>query len=184
MNRPIVKISCVVLLTLLASANGRGQTQIIERTGGIVQPLADGANRSESISDDVALRALFLNLAVPPNPNAEQSARLRVRVARMRLDDQDFKILTEELGRFYGLMAEQNARIAAARDVSRLNPTSTALAKVVETDQQLSTLVRNSYDALVSKLSPSGRANLQAHITYVKTRIKIIPPPDMSPKHH
>jgi hypothetical protein len=161
MRKAIVKISCVVLLALLAPMSGAAPMamqqapaagpQIILRAGGIVQPLATGAESPESIPDEVALRALFLHIVVPPNPDAGQTARLRIKAGHIMLDEEDFKVLTDELGRFHGLLSAQNARIAAARDAARLSPTQLTFATLTQADRELSAVIQNT--SLLSKIN-------------------------------
>jgi hypothetical protein len=147
----------------------------------MVEPLADGAKNPELISDEVALRALLMTIATPTNnPTVSQAAALRAKVGRMKLDEADLTILAQGLGGFHGLATAQRARIAAAREIGQRSPSPSAFANIVAADRQLDTLVADSYRELLQSLSPAGAAKLQEHLAYVKTKIKIVPPPNMS----
>jgi hypothetical protein len=101
--------------------------------------LADGEKNPDLIPDEVALRTLFMALAIPPNPNPSQVARLRAQAGRMALDENDFGILVQELGRFHGMAKALNERVAGLRESGRLNPTPAAVARIVDADRELPT---------------------------------------------
>ena len=78
----------------------------------------------------------------------------------------------------------QKARIAGAREAVKRNPTTTTFAELVATDGQLDRLLADTYSAVLQSLSPEGAVKLQEHVAYIKTKIKILPPPKMTAPHH
>jgi len=145
----------------------------------LVAPVIDGAETPELISDEAALRLLFTAIAIPPNPAPEVAARSDRRIRAIGLDAADQEILRQEMRLYHTLSTRQLQRIASVREAGRHGGPAVAAALKLE-DAQLTLLAVNAYDTLLSALTPSGAASLQAHVAEMKPRIKIIPPPDMS----
>ena len=149
-----------------------------------LEPAIDGSKNPELIPDRAALRSLLLAISVPPNPDQEETARLRMRVGRMNLDESDIGVLVQELGRFHGLVTAQRARIDQSRATAKLVSNPAALRWFMDEDNELNTLAEDAYDNLLRELSAEGSTKLREHLDYVKTKIKIYPPPDMSGHIH
>lgn len=144
-----------------------------------VEPIADGSKDPNSISDDVALRVLFTSLALPANPSPQESARLRTKIHRMNLSDDDTQLLIKEITDLSSRARNQNTQIAVARQVAYNQPSAATQNAVLEADQQLQVIIQDSYNRLLQVFSSEGASKLQAHLAYIKTKIKIIPPPKM-----
>ena len=182
--------SIVVLLsiTTLSTTTGRAgtaltmspATQDVPR----VELLADGTKNPASISDEVALRVLFLTTDVSSNATATNTTRLRAKLSRMHLDESDLTVLMQRLSGLRETVAPQRARIVAAREAVKRNPTAAAFANVIALDRQLDTMAADTYRELLLSLSPEGAGKLREHVAHVKTTIKIIPPPNMTPTQH
>jgi hypothetical protein len=100
------------------------------------------------------------------------------------LDEADFEILVRELGVLDTRAKDQEARIEAVR-TSLAGAASGTTARFLEDQyreerENLSSLVADHYQQLLQSLSPEGAASLQAHLSHIKSRIKVYPTPDMS----
>jgi hypothetical protein len=149
-----------------------------------LQPLADGTKNPAAIPDEVALRILFLTTTVPANATATETRRQQAKLGRMNLNQADMTVLLLRLRAFDALATTQKARIADAREAVKRDPTTTTFAKLVAADGQLDTLLADTYSAVLQSLSPEGAVKLQEHVAYIKTKIKILPPPKMTAPHH
>lgn len=146
----------------------------------LVAPVIDGAETPGLIPDDVALRIVFGTNALPASPSAKELARVNSKLARLGLDTQDLRVLTEELRVYHSVSAEQKERVANIRRSSGGTFSPTTWSALVQEDQALSRLAVTTYDRLVTSLSPAGALRLQEHVAKIKREIKISPPPKMS----
>ena len=188
----VVAISTRNLLTSEALAQPPGQPSREHglhldhdhEPGQAFEPLFDGAVRPGDIPDSVAIRALMQTLRVPANADAGARSQLRVRAGRVGLGEADFEILVRELGVLDTQAKEQEARIEGIR-TSLAGAASGTTARFLESQfreeqDELGALVADSYEQLLRSLSPEGAAKLQAHLSHVKSRIKIYPTPSMA----
>jgi hypothetical protein len=139
--------------------------------------VVDGGKTPQLISDETALRAMFLALTEPKNGNQTEIARLRAKVAQIGLLSEDASIMMTIMTDFHAPSQQLMQQLRDA--LSRKNGGSDS-----DTYQKaysgLSHLVNVSYADLISRLSPDGRSKLIRYVQYVKTRIRIIPPPNMA----
>jgi hypothetical protein len=145
----------------------------------MVEPLADGTKDPSSISDEVALRVLFLT-----NPSLSDTVRLKAKFGHMHLEESDMTILLQGLGSLNALATPQRERIAAAREAEQRNPTAAGFENLAAEDRQLDVTAADTYRRLLGSLSPAGAAKLQEHVAYIKTKVKVMPPPNMAVHHH
>jgi hypothetical protein len=195
MRRKHRRLSTIVMLmslTTLSTTTGRAASPVMVMPATIttqedtakVEPLADGTKNPAAVPDAVALRVLFLTTSAPANPTATQTRRLQAKLGRMNLGQPDMTIFEQRLRAFDALATAQKARIADAREAGKRNPTTAAVAGLVAADGQMDTLLANAYSELRQSLSPEGAAKLQEHLAYIKTKIKVLPPPKMTMPHH
>ena len=183
----------VLLLAMMAATTGRAKAAkppastptptkavaIQQNTSApMVEPLADGTKDPASISDAVALRALFMTTS------PGDIRRIRAKFGRTQLEEADMKLLVQGLDRLQGLAGPQQAQIAVARSAARGNPSRAAFDNLAALDRQLDTIAADTYRELLLSLSPAGAAKLREHVAYAKTKIKIMPPPNMTMRHH
>jgi hypothetical protein len=142
-----------------------------------VEPIADGTKNPSSISDEVALRVLLLT-------NPSDTAHLKIKLGRMHLDEADMTILLQELGSLNALATPQRVIITAAREAEQRNPTAVGFENLAAADRKLDVMAADTYRRLLGSLSPSGMAKLQEHVAYIKTKVKVMPPPNMATHHH
>jgi hypothetical protein len=142
---------------------------------GTLEPIADGTKDPASIPDEIALRVLFLT-----NPGPTDTARLKAKFGHMKLNEADMTILLQEHSLLNGLASPQRADVAAAREALQSNPTRAAFETLAAADRQLDVAAANTYRQLLGSLSPEGAAKLREHVAYIKTKIKVLPPPNMA----
>jgi hypothetical protein len=144
-----------------------------------VQPLADGTTNPASISDEVALRVLFMAVA-----DTSDTTRVRAKFGRMKLQERDMAVLLQKLQGMQGLVTAQRARIKTAKEARQRNPLTVTFADVAALDRELDTLAANTYGELMASLSAEGANKLREHLAYTKTRIKVFPAANMAASHH
>jgi hypothetical protein len=150
----------------------------------MVEPIADGTKNPALIPEAVALRVLFLTPANSSTAGLSDAARLRAKLGRMQLDDSDMAVVTQALAQLQPQATQQLARIADLREEGRRLGTPVSFAALAALDGQLDQTVTDTYRQLLLALSPAGAAKLRDHVAYIKTKIKIIPPPNMTTPHH
>jgi hypothetical protein len=142
---------------------------------GTLEPIADGTKDPASISDEIALRVLFLT-----NPGAADPVRLKAKFAHMKLKAADMTILLQQHSVLNALASPQRAGVTAAREALQRNPSRAALDNLSAADHQLDLAAANTYRQLLGSLSAEGAAKLREHVAYIKTKIKVLPPPNMA----
>jgi len=95
------------------------------------------------------------------------------------LSDADIQVLTNELGNVDSQMKDQVSRINAAREVARIQANAGTWKALVDADRELDTVTRAAYSKILLMLSREGATALREHLTYIKSKIKVIPPPQM-----
>ena len=162
----------------LASAKAQEHDHSNHASGQDLESLLDGSANPELIPDNVAIKVLLATLRVPPNPDTVALEQLESRIRRANLSDGDLEILARELGRLDTNAKSQEVRIEAFRPNAVAS--RAAVDRYIQEREVLNTMFVEHYRQLLASLSPEGAANLQAHLTYVKSRIKVYPTPDMS----
>ena len=92
--------------------------------------------------------------------------------------------LTYALGRYHRLQTAQESRIEAQRRTAEASQTRAAYEWFIEEDKKVNALAVDAYHDLLRTLSPAGAVKLREHLDYIKTKMKIYPPPDMSGQVH
>ena len=149
------------------------------QSGGLLEPVVDGATNPGLIPNDAARRSLLLAIMVSPNPDEEELAQLRLKTGRMNLNESDTEILIRGLGNFHTLATFQIARIDRRRDTAKISANATTFGWFMQEDNKLNRLAELAYNKMLRELSADGRAKLRDHLEYAKTRMKIYPPPTM-----
>ncbi len=138
--------------------------------------VVDGSKTPELISDETALRAFFITLAEPKSADDAAIGRLRAKVAQIGLTPEDASMVIAAAQDFHGPATECLRRMRDANS----RPGGPDRAAYMQAYNDVGQAIRAAYNGLLLRLSPEGREKLASHLQYVKTRIRIIPPPDMS----
>jgi hypothetical protein len=160
-----------------------GPLHLNHQRGQPFDPLIDGSQDPESVPDSVAIRTFMQTLRVPPNPDATTRGQLRARVSSINLSDPDFDILVAKLRELDTRARSQQAIVDAVRPSSP-EPGHAAIARYVQEQEKLGSIIGDHYQQILASLSPVGSADLQEHLLHIKSRIKIYPTPNMSPDAH
>lgn len=179
-KRPVTVALCFV------TAMGYGFTQQSEKeTISGVQPIVNGSVHPELVPDEAALRVLFIAVAEPETAPPEDLQRLRNKVSRMRLSEPDMQVFIRLMAAFHKgrTLHEANIQAIPAQSATGLNSSVEAGAKMIGEQNAITALALDTFNSLLVQLSPDGAAKLRDHLNYVKTRIRIIPPPQMAHNH-
>ena len=182
----LVVLSVVIVLSgqRIATFEAHAQEPVhLNHAPGPFKPLIDGSTDPASVSDNIAIHVLMQSLRMPQNPDSQAREQLRARIDRVGLSDADMLILETEVGKLDTKAREQQASIDALRPASQ-NASSAAITRFIEEQNSLSSLLVDHYEQLLASLSPGGRAKLQEHLIYVKSRIKVYPSPNMTATTH
>jgi hypothetical protein len=128
------------------------------------------------ISDETALRAFFITLAEPKNADEAAVARLRSKVAQINLTPEDASKLIAAVQEFHAPATEYLKRMRDSNSVIG----GPDRASYMRAYNDVGRAVNEAYVGLLPRLSPDGREKLTRHLQYIKTRIRIIPPPNMT----
>lgn len=151
----------------------------MEHPTGSVQPLVDGSENPELISDSLALRTFFLSTAMPVDANPLDLAQRDAKLGRLELLPSDRQVLVQALGGFHERLTAQRAQVEAARAAARQSPSLVTWNVMVDADNQISRIVEQAYYEMISSMSHNGTSKVREHLDYIKTRIKLIPDPAM-----
>jgi hypothetical protein len=139
--------------------------------------LIDGAKTPDLISDQTAVKIFFLSITEPADATPEQFARLNVKISRIGLDPTDRDILIAAVQQFHQrftalkIRSDNLARQIAAGTASR--------QQFVDVQKQIELGALGAHQSLLARVSPDGATRLKNHLAYLKTKIKVIPPPKM-----
>lgn len=130
----------------------------------------DGARNPELIPDSVAREMILKAWAEPLVQSAQQSARQRAKLAPLQLQPLEYAAVTRVVANFHEQITDlenrYRASLAQASGVAALN---------AEKEQ----IVSGAVAAIVLSLSSPAQDRFLAHVQHEKSRIKIIPFPNM-----
>jgi hypothetical protein len=166
------------MTALLTSAALLAQHQ--NHTPAGASPSIDGAVTPDLISDETAIRSFLLSITESRAADGAAQGRLRVKLARIRLTQEDTNILIAGIYDFHEALQVhlQTARGLAAR--LQTSPNDADMQAYVQTYQDLGNLSQSTFAGLLNRLSTRGAVQLLNHIAYVKTRIKVYQTPNMN----
>lgn len=146
----------------------------------LTAPVVDGATKPELITDEAAIHMFVMSLATPPNGTSEQSARLRAVLSRAGFSNSDLQTIQNRLLASYDqLKAARDAIEAVQKQFGFTAVTAGQRELLVAQHKRLVTLAVATHNDFLSAVSLDGAQKLKEHIQYVKSRIKIVPPPRM-----
>lgn len=171
---------CVAVALFLTPGHVVGQHENHPMSASpLVAQLVDGSKTPELIPDEAAIQMFILSLAAPDNGTPAQDARIRAAVMRSDLREGDIQIVK---GKISEVHAQMRTLVTGIEDIHRrmgTNPPTAARQDLVNQHTQIRTLALATYNGMLASLSGEGAGKLRQHIQYVKTRIKLIPPPPM-----
>jgi len=144
-----------------------------------VTPLVDGSKNPALISDQTAIKIFVLSISEPPDATTEQLSRLKAKLLRVGLSDRDTATLIAHVTASHGQLVEYQAQGAVLAKRLQMVPDETTKRELVGVQMQIERLAASTYSSILAGVSPDGAAKLGNHISYIKTKIKIIPPPKM-----
>jgi hypothetical protein len=154
----------------------------------VVPPGAiSGAEHPELISDETAIKAFLLAVAVPSSFTPEELATAKTKLVPIGLNAQDSARLLLSVQGFadaWGPYRAQAGKLAARIKATGDQQAFADHRMIIATIDQL---VSSTFASILSQLSADGVTRMRAHIERIKSRIWIIPSPDMTksadPKH-
>lgn len=182
----IAPTAVLVLLVTVAGTelNSRAAIQSSNtQHSGSVQPLVDGKTNPQAVPEQVVMRTFLLTAAIAPLAGTEDRLRQVAMLQRLDLTEDDLATIRSELATFHANVAVPMAQLAVVRANINRNDISVTKQSILEADRQISVVTRDSFDRLFSLLSPHGVAELRDHLEHMRTRIQIIPDPNMTPQH-
>jgi hypothetical protein len=136
-----------------------------------MRTVLDGARTPELIPDEQAIRVLVLNLA---RTDDWEDPAIRTRLASLGLSAADLAVLTQELTRLRSLLLGFEAEAKSAASVA---PRTTDSAERVRAAVRgLSASALGTYQTVLDRVSPDGRAHLEAYLAREKRNIRILAP--------
>jgi hypothetical protein len=150
----------------------RAQTSQPVHDHGAATPnnFVDGAQHPELIPDSAAYRMYFVAVSEMPNPNEQSKIRQLAHLKRMNLEDEDLKLLINELENFkvaYSTLIEQYNRSAEATLAAGGKPDIHPF--LVQRDA----LVQSTRDRLGATLTTGGLARLHENVQNEKQNMRI-----------
>lgn len=145
-----------------------------------VSPIVDGSQHPELIGDAAAVKAFLVSAAYGLRSSGGDD-RLAAQISRIGLDTADVVRLRAAIKSYSDILETSlKARNAAAQDAKTglLDPVI-ATATFVSLSKQLDSDTDSAWQAILGTISEAGATKLAAHIAYVKTKMKIVPPPQM-----
>ncbi|MFN0100995.1 MAG: hypothetical protein ACKV2U_02775 [Bryobacteraceae bacterium] len=169
-------ITTVVLFAscLAVAAQTHGHENTVQRV------LLDGASNPTLIPDSTAVRIFFLTLIEKPDGSAITREKLLPKLSRLNLDLSDYESLETSLHGLQRSLGEYHARLASIAARRAVIGASVLQGEYLSADRLLTDTVLKSYKELEMRFSAEGQKKLRYHIQYVKTKLKIVGPPDMS----
>jgi hypothetical protein len=145
----------------------------------LIAPIIDGAKNPERIPDQTAIKVFLIAVAEPPNATSEQLKRLRAKIQLAKLNDADIAVFIAEVAAFHSQWQAYQSQADKIGHLNRSNPNPSLRRGLTNIHVQISNLANATFQSILKHVSPEGAQNLLAHLAYVKTKIKVIPPPKM-----
>jgi hypothetical protein len=133
----------------------------------------DGAKNPELISDYKAYEVFFHSVAVADYATESQKLDAQDKFRNAQLSDEDTAKLFKILGGFY----QTRLTIASQADEFSKTGTKNMGDELAKLNEQMTSVVSSSQQAIQSQLSSEGAAKLHQHILGLKKKIKILPGP-------
>ena len=157
-----------------------GHTAQINSGANVEPPGAiDGAKNPALIPDEAAIKIFMLVLAEPANATPSELARQRVKIARAKLNETDISIVQRRMADFDQQHKMLKAQAESLFGSLRIAPNLATRQQYDSIQSQIATVVANQWELLLKTVSPEGAQKLKAHLTHVKSTIRIIPSPRM-----
>jgi len=145
------------------------------------RPVIDGAVSPHLISDETAVRMFLLAAAEPPDADKAGIIRMRTKLVPIGLKPDDYATLVRAIQSFHVQLQAHKRELERLAAQLRTAPDSTTMAAYVAEHHNLGKSASDIYTSVLARVSADGAEKLRAHIARVKTRIRIIPGPDMPP---
>ena len=181
MSRSLLLIS-VALVVASISAAVSASAQAVNppanfpsgvRPGRIV---VDGSKNPERIPDRVAIGMFMSSIAIPAPADLRTVKSMYAKVAPLKLSRRDMSVLRTELATLHARLQTHRETMIAARDNLQRSKTPAAAATFTAVAEARDTLAVDSYERVLTQLSPGAAGKLRAHINVVKKQMKGIGP--------
>ena len=143
------------------------------RAGRVV---VDGAKNPERIPDRVAIGMFMSVIAIPAQPDQRTIKSWYAKVAPLKLSPRDTGVLRTELSKLHAKLQAHRETMIAASDNLQRSRTPVAAATFTAVAEARDTLAVDSYERVLTQLSPGAAGKLRAHINVVKKQIRGIGP--------
>ena len=140
------------------------------------QIVIDGSKNPERIPDRVAIGMFMSSIAIPAPADIRIVKAMYAKVAPLKLSLRDMGILRTELARLQTKLIAHAETMAAARENLKRLKTPQAAATFTAVAESRDTLAVDSYERVLTALSPGAAEKLRAHINVVKRQMKLIGP--------
>jgi hypothetical protein len=180
MHSRLMSWACVAVAASFMPARVAAQHENhIMRANRITAAVLDGSKTPELIPDEAAAHMFILGLAAPDNGTTAQDLRIRAALMRSGLGESDIRTVKSRIMAVHDQIRNLVEGIETIRQRLGPNPPVGARQDLVNQHKQIRALTLATYNGTLASLSIEGAEKLREHIQYVKTRIKIIPPPPM-----
>jgi hypothetical protein len=176
MTRTPLFYSSILLASAVLVLNAQVQEYVTRTPAPLV---VDGSINPERISDRTAAKVFLLSIAEPPHATPEQLRRMRAKIAPLGLSDADAaKLITLTQSLHASLAAKRDSAEVLAKQM-RKQPSLAQMQQLTATKVELDNISHATYENLLQVLSSDGVTRLKEHLTQIKTKIKVVPPPKM-----
>lgn len=158
--------ACLACLLILAGARSTARAV---PAGPQISVAVDGSVTPDLIPDLLAYRLYFQAMAEPSNASAFQLARMRGKLAPLKLSDADFKTMAAALEEFYDAHVALNARLDELHKAGAADAKAMAGLKA-ESDAVVARTLRR----LLRELSAEAADRLVNYVKGEKRNMKIL----------